>query len=47
MEVEIYMRRLWFVQSIMGNNFTMKDYIIALLIIIVIGVIGCVILKDK
>ena len=41
------MRRLWFVQSIMGNNFTMKDYIIALLIIIVIGVIGCVILKDK
>lgn len=41
------MRRLWFVQSIMGNNFTMKDYIIALLIIIVIGLIGCVILKDK
>lgn len=41
------MRRLWFVQSVMGNNFTMKDYIIALLIIIVIGVIGCVILKDK
>lgn len=41
------MRRLWFVQSVMGNNFTMKDYIIALLIIIVIGIIGCVILKDK
>lgn len=41
------MRRLWFVQNIMVNDFTMKDYFIALLIVIVIGIIGCIILKDK